>query len=271
MPAPTEITSAQLYRLVGTAHCPAIVDLRIDADFDDDPRVIPSSRRFGFNDIDAMVSEFPDRSVVVYCQKGKKISQGAAALLRARGVKAETLLGGHFAWRDSGYPMIPSGKLTREGKQTGLWVTRHRPKIDRIACPWLIRRFVDPAATFLFVPPADVFDVAERFGAEPFDMDQGFWTHRVDRCTFDTMIEEFNLEFPALKELAVVVRGADINQHDLSPQSAGLLAVSLGMSRMYRDDLEQLDACMPIYDALYRWCRDAMDENHDWPVKERSK
>ena len=162
--------------------------------------------------------------------------------------------------------MIPADKVSngRMGSAT-VWVTRHRPKIDRIACPWLIRRFVDPAAKFLFVAPREVMDVADKFSATPFDVEDVFWGHREERCTFDTMIEEFNLESEALCHLANIIRGADTDRLDLSPQSAGLLAASLGLSRMYKDDVRQLDAAMVLYDSFYRWCRDARNETHDWP------
>jgi len=144
-------------------------------------------------------------------------------------------------------------------------VNRARPKVDRIACPWLIRRFIDPEAVFLFVSPAEAMGVAERFGATPFDIDDGFWSHRGDLCTFDVMIEEFGLHSVALDRLALIVRGADTARPDLAPQAAGLLAASLGLSRMYRDDLAQLDAGLALYDAFYRWSRDATDETHNWP------
>jgi hypothetical protein len=150
-----------------------------------------------------------------------------------------------------------------------VWVTRARPKIDRIACPWLIRRFVDPQAVFLFVASAEVLAVADRFNATAFDIDGVFWSHHGEKCTFDTMIEEFALHTPALARLATIVRGADTSRHELAPQSAGLLAASLGFSRMYRDDLQQLDASMALYDAFYRWCRDAVEETHDWPAPTR--
>ncbi|MCW5774276.1 MAG: chromate resistance protein [Rhodospirillaceae bacterium] len=148
-----------------------------------------------------------------------------------------------------------------------MWVTRARPKVDRIACPWLIRRFVDPAAVFLFVAPAEVFGVAERFGATPLDIEGegAVWTHRGERCTFDVMIEELGLAgYAPLARLAPIVRGADTARLDLAPEAAGLLAASLGLSRMFADDLEQLDAGLLLYDAFYRWCRDAVDEKHDW-------
>ena len=181
---------------------------------------------------------------------------------------AEALEGGVAGWAAAGLPMVPRGVLPpRDAQGRTVWVTRARPKVDRIACPWLIRRFVDPDALFLFVPPADVAGVAERFQAAPFDIegDGVFWSHRGELCTFDTMVAEFGLgEVQALQRLAVIVRGADTARPDLAPQAAGLLAVSLGLSRMYADDLAQLDAGMLVYDALYRWCRDAVDETHDW-------
>ena len=145
------------------------------------------------------------------------------------------------------------------------WITRQRPKVDRIACPWLIRRFVDPDAVFLFVAPSDVQGVAERFGAAPFDVEGVFWSHRGELCTFDVMVEELGLSgLRALAHLALIVRGADTASPEIAPQAAGLVAVSLGLSRMYSDDIEQLEAGMVVYDALFRWCRDAVDETHDW-------
>ena len=147
-----------------------------------------------------------------------------------------------------------------------VWVTRQRPKIDRTACPWLIRRFIDPKAQILFVSASQVANVAERFDVTPFDIENVFWSHRGDHCTFDTMIQEFGISHAALDRLALVVRAADNNKHDLAPEAAGLLAASLGLSRMYRDDLEQLEAGMTLYDAFYRWARDATNEGHDWPA-----
>ncbi len=267
MPSPTEITATQLSRLIGTPDAPVLVDICIDEDFESDPRFIPSSFRHPFKDIAALAPKLADKRVVVICQKGLKLSQGAAAILRDHGIAAETLMGGNFAWRDAGEPLVPAEKLpplNSEGRT--VWVTRHRPKIDRIACPWLIRRFIDPGAQFLFVSPPEVMNVAEKFDATPFDIEDVFWSHRDDRCTFDTMVEEFKLDIEPLKHLATIVRGADTNNHDLAPEAAGLLAASLGLSRMYRDDLAQLDAGMVLYDALYRWARDATEEGHDWPA-----
>jgi len=144
-------------------------------------------------------------------------------------------------------------------------VTRARPKIDRIACPWLIRRFVDPSAVFLFVPAAEVAAVADRFNATPFDIEEVYWSHRGDLCTFDVMVEEFGLGTDPMLRLATIVRGADTSRPDLASEVPGLLAASLGLSRMFNDDLEQLAAGMTLYDAFYRWCRDATEETHNWP------
>ena len=266
MPSPTEITVSQLSRLIGTPAAPVLLDVRIDEDFQLDPDLIPTASRQPFREVESLVDQLRDKTVVVYCQKGKKISQGAMALLRHHGVRAETLVGGHFAWRDTGEPLIPAAKIpTPNLNGNTVWVTRHRPKIDRMACPWLIRRFVDPGAQFMFVAPAEVLAVAEKFDATPFDVEDVFWSHRGDSCSFDTMIEEFGLEIEALKRLATIVRGADTDRHELAPQSAGLLAASLGLSRMYRDDNAQIEAGMLLYDAFYRWSRDAVDESHDWP------
>ena len=175
----------------------------------------------------------------------------------------QTLQGGFEAWQTAHQPLLCADRLpTRDAAGRTTWVTRARPKVTRIACPWLIRRFVDPKAVILFVPPADVSAVAGRFNATPFDSGQGIWSDRANACTFDVMLEEFGLRTEPLTHLAMIIRGADTGQLDLTPQSAGLLATSLGFSRMYRDDQAQLDATLPTYDALYRWCRDGTEETH---------
>jgi rhodanese-related sulfurtransferase len=266
MPAPTEITVPQLNRLIGTPSAQIVIDVRIDDDFNLDPDLIPGAFRHPFKTISDLSFQLGDKSAVVYCQKGKKISQGCVAMLRANGIQAESLEGGHFAWRDAGHPLIPVQKIPPvQSSGSTLWVTRHRPKIDRMACPWLIRRFVDSGAQFLFVAPSEVLAVAEKFEATAFDVDGVFWSHRDDRCTFDTMLEEFRLSTDPLLRLAEIIRGADTHRLDLTPESAGLLAASLGYSRMYRNDVEQIDAGMALYDAFYRWSRDAVNETHDWP------
>lgn len=267
MPAPNEITVSQLNRLIGTPECPRIVDISIDPDFAADPYLIPGSWRHPHTDIPGLITRLDGQRAVVTCQKGIKLSQGMATWLRAEGVNAEYLQGGMYGWRDAPDTMrVPADAIPQSVDGATLWVTRHRPKIDRIACPWLIRRFVDPFARFLYVSPDEVAGVAEKYRATPYDVEGVFWSHRDDRCTFDTMLDEFQLTSPALQRLADVVRGADTNHHDLHPAAAGLLAVSVGLSRQYRDDHAQLEAGMHLYDALYRWARDGYDEGHDWPT-----
>jgi rhodanese-related sulfurtransferase len=266
MPSPTEISVAQLARLVGLPSAPAIIDVRTDEDYAACPRLIPGSVRRNPFDVAGWSEGLTDRNVVVVCQKGLKLSQGTAAWLRHEGVRAETLEGGFVAWREGGFPTLDDAKLPpRDAQGRTVWVTRARPKIDRIACPWLIRRFVDPSAVFLFVAPSEVSAVAERFAATPFDIEGVFWSHRGDHCTFDTMLVEFGLADPSLQMFATIIRGADTARMDIAPEAAGLLAASLGLSRMFKDDLAQLDAAMIMYDGFYRWCRDAIDETHNWP------
>ena len=260
MPQFGQITPAQTMRLIGTPDAPRIFDVRLPEDLDALPRVVPTSRIIAHTAIEALTDP-PDRAVVV-CMKGRKLSEGAAALLRAKGWQAEVLEGGALGWEAAGLPMTPRAVLPA----TGLWVTRHRPKIDRIACPWLIRRFVDPGARFLFVAPAEVQAVADRFGAIPFDIEGVTFSHRGECCSFDALLDDFALHTEPLDRLALVVRGADTDRHDLAPQAAGLLALSVGLSRMFRDDLQQLDAGLALYDALYRWARDGHEEGHDWPA-----
>jgi rhodanese-related sulfurtransferase len=267
MATPDAITPAQLSRLIGTPDAPRIVDVRIDDDHSADPRMLPGSVRLSHRTVAAWAGEFTGQSVTVVCQRGQKLSQGAAAWLRHAGARAESLEGGFEAWKQSkGMLVEPTHVPKRDEQGRTVWVTRVRPKIDRIACPWLIRRFIDPGAVFLFVAPPEVADVADRFNATPFDIENVFWSHRGKLCTFDVMLDEFGLRSEALDRLAGIVRGADTDALDLAPQAAGLLAASLGFSRMYRDDLAQLDASMGLCDAYYRWSRDAVGETHNWPT-----
>jgi rhodanese-related sulfurtransferase len=271
MPVPDAIPADKLAKLIGTPRCPTLIDVRAEPVRAADPRFIPASRALGEAEItaDALALLTADLTgpVVVICAEGHRRSQGVAALLRSAGGSAEYLEGGQAAWAAAGFPLVDPGKLTaRDAEGRTVWVTRSRPKIDRIACPWLIRRFVDPRAIFLYVAPAEVVGVAELFGAMPYDIEGVFWSHRGERCTFDTMLDEFGLSTPALDRLASIVRGADTARLDLAPEAAGLLAASLGLSRMYADDLEQLEAGMALYDAFYRWARDATEETHNWPT-----
>lgn len=271
MPAPAAMSCEQLARLVGTPKAPTILDVRRKAVRAGDPRLLPGARALAEADLSpeglARIAAGFQGPVVVVCAEGHRLSQGTAAWLRHEGVHAEYLIGGQAAWTAANLPLIDPGKITaRDAQERSIWVTRSRPKIDRIACPWLIRRFIDPRAVFLFVAPAEVQGVAERFGAMPYDIEGVFWSHRDDLCTFDVLLAEFGLSTPALDRLALIVRGADTARPDLAPECAGLLAASLGLSRMYSDDLEQLEAGIALYDAFYRWARDATEEQHNWPT-----
>lgn len=265
MPAPNEITVAQLNRLIGTPDCPVIVDISIDPDFAEDPYLIPGSFRHPHTDIEGLKKRLSGRACVITCQQGIKLSQGMTAWLRGDGIQAEYLKGGMYAWRgDANTQRLPFSAIPTPVAGATLWVTRHRPKIDRIACPWLIRRFVDPNARFLFVSPAEVDGVANRYSATAFDVDGAPFTHSGDKCSFDAMLDAFHLHSPALDRMATVIRAADTNRHDLAPEAAGLLALSVGLSRQFKDDQDQLSAGLALYDALYRWARDGQGETHDW-------
>jgi rhodanese-related sulfurtransferase len=277
MAGPDSITTAQLSRLIGLPDAPVIIDVRDDEDYALDPRSVPTAARRDYRTVAEWTPAYAGRSTIVLCQRGLKLSQGVAAWLRHEGISAESLEGGFEAWVASGGFLVRDAAMPpRDSGGRTIWVTRARPKIDRIACPWLIRRFVDSQAIFLYVAQAEVLAVAERFNATPFDIDGVFWSHRGEACTFDVMLQEFGLAKPSelakagdppgpLDRLARIVRAADTDRLDLAPQAAGLLAASLGFSRMYRDDLQQLEASMALYDAFYRWCRDAVAESHNWP------
>jgi rhodanese-related sulfurtransferase len=278
MPAINAIAIDKLARLIGTPGCPAIIDIRTDSAFAADPRTIPGAVRRAFAATADWAPGLAGASAVIVGD-GDTAAHGVAAWLRQQGADADVLEGGVAGWAAGGHAMVDAAAVPpRDAAGRTLWVTRARPKVDRIACPWLIRRFVDPTALFLFVPAPEVPGVAARMGATPFDVegDGVRWTHRGDLCTFDVMVEGFGLGgIEPLARLATIVRGADTARLDVAPEAAGLLAISLGLSRMHADDLAQLDAGMPVYDALYRWSRDATGETHDWtshtPPRKRGK
>jgi hypothetical protein len=192
--ATNEINPQQLPRLICTPNCPQIVDISIDPDFFDVQHLIPDAFRHFQTDLPSLVTSLNGQPSVIICQKGIKLIQGMAAQLRSAGLRSEYRSGGNYGWRDlTQAPRVPSAILPPMDKGHSMWVTRHRPKINRIACPWLIRRFVDKDARFLFVSPAEVIGVSERYNAIPFDIEGTFWRHRGDTCTFDTMLNEFGL------------------------------------------------------------------------------
>jgi hypothetical protein len=147
------------------------------------------------------------------------------------------------------------------------WITRERPKIDRVACPWLIARFIDKEPEFLYVPASQVMSEAQRTGAVPYDVPGVEFTHVGELCSFDAFLARYDLADPALKQLAAIVRGADTSRLELTPQSPGLYALSLGLSHNFSDDHEMLKHGMVMYDALYAWCRACQAETHNWPPK----
>jgi rhodanese-related sulfurtransferase len=267
---PATITAQDLSHHIGLPDAPLLIDVRTAEDTAADPRGLPAAIARDHREVAAWAPALRGRPIVVACQRGLKLSEGVAAWLRHEGAPAQVLEGGFAAWRAAGPPLLHNGLVPpRDALGRTLWVTRARPKVDRIACPWLIRRFIDRDAVFLFVAASEVAAVADRFGATPFDIEGAFWSHRGEGCTFDTMLDEFGLETPALRHLALLVRGADTARPDLAPQAAGLLAASLGLSRLHGDDLAQLEAGMALYDAFHLWCRDATEETHNWPVPER--
>lgn len=144
------------------------------------------------------------------------------------------------------------------------WITRERPKIDRIACPWLIKKFVDPTAEFLFVPKEQVFELAKQLDAVAYDIPGTEYSHYGEECTFDFILKKHGLADPALHQLAVIIRGADTDNFQLAPQSAGLWAISAGLSYNFNNDHEQLEVGMKIYDSLYAWAKYVHEEKHTW-------
>lgn len=262
------LSVAQLAASWRGADAPCIVDVRKNDAFAASSYLLPGALRRDPLQVNQWAAELPQaHSVLVYCVNGHEVSQNTTAALRQRGIKALFLHGGIEAWREQGHPLAdkPVGGSTR-------WVTRERPRIDRIACPWLIRRFVDADAQFLYVPPDQVAAVAAREVAMPYDVAPHLastrFTHDGEFCSFDAFVKYYQLaQDAALVRLAQIVRGADTDRLDLAPQCAGLVAVSLGMARTHADDSAMLEIMMPVYDALYAWCRDAVvgqDEKHTW-------
>jgi rhodanese-related sulfurtransferase len=256
------ILANDLYARLGTASAPTVLDARRSDALNADDRLIVSAVRCDVASQRHWLDAWPSgRPVVVYCTDGGECSQGAAAALREAGISAAYLTGGIAGWQKHG---LPTRKL---GVRTNKWVTRERPKIDRIACPWLIHRFIDPRAEFIYAPANKVLSVAAKTDATPFDIEGVEFAHEGDRCSFDTLLRIYGIEDAPLDQLATIVRGADTSRHDLAPQCAGLFAISLGLSANFRDDHEMLAHGMVVYAALYTWCRSLQSETHNWPAK----
>lgn len=262
------ISPEELILVVGTPRCPPILDVRRAEAFAACDRVIPTARRRDAGAAEAWAPSLPaGAEVVVYCAHGHELSHGAAALLAAEGVRARALDGGFEAYVATGGPTVrqrPGIDFT--GEKPSRWVTRERPKIDRAACPWLIRRFVDREARIFYVPPEWALAAAAELDATPFDIEGVELSHQGEKCSFDAMLDEFAIDHAPLRHMARIILGADTARLDLEPQAAGLLAVSLGLSAMHADDHAMLDDAMKVYDALYAWCRFAVRETHGWPA-----
>ena len=276
---PFTISPRQLAAHLGSADAPWLLDVRREEKFRESPRLLAGAQRCRPEAVAAFAASQPPREVVAYCVYGHIVSEDAVTTLRAAGWNARQLAGGIeggedgvdapqdiAAWRAQRLPtVVMRPDLGVTGWQVSRWITRERPKIDRIACPWLIRRFIDARAEFFYVPTARVFEEAQRLGAVAYDIPGAPVSHEGELCSFDALLRAFELSDPALDTLARIVRGADTDRLDLAPQSAGLLALSLGLSRLHAsDDYAKLQAAMLLYDALYAWCRSAQDEPHNW-------
>jgi rhodanese-related sulfurtransferase len=239
---------------------PIVIDVRRQAAFTASTDMLRGALRRDPEQVDAWAKSLPQaESVVVYCVHGHEVSQRAAAALRQAGVSARYLEHGLEGWKESDGALEhkPANAATR-------WVTRERPKIDRIACPWLIARFVDPSAEFIYVPSGEVLTAAKKHDAVPYDVPDVHFSHEGERCSFDAFLRHYRLSDPALADLAIIVRGADTARLELAPQAAGLAAISLGLSRNFADDHEMLAHGMVMYDALYTWCKEGKEELHTW-------
>ncbi len=249
------ITAAALRQSLCSEQPPLVIDVRKGATFHAASDLIRGAPQRDPLRVADWARPLPKAArVVVYCVHGHEVSQGVANALGA-----SYLEGGIEAWRAIGGELCrkPPGASSR-------WVTRERPKVDRIACPWLIRRFIDPEAEFLYLPPTEVLRAAAERDAVPYDIPDVEFSHRGELCSFDAFLEHFRLRDPALAELALIVRGADTNRPGLAPQAAGLAALSLGLARVFRDDFALLECGMTMYDALYTWCREGKQEVHTW-------
>jgi rhodanese-related sulfurtransferase len=262
------LTAPALFARLQASAAPLLIDVRKNAAFIQASNILPGALRRDPMQVNLWAGTLPPAStVLVYCVHGHEVSQSVTQVLRERGIDAHFLHGGIESWHQLGLPT--HAKAVASATR---WVTRERPKIDRIACPWLICRFIDAQAQFLYVPTAQVQTVAHSQSATAYDVTAAVadtcFTHVGAECSFDAFIRIYNLGADkALARLASIVRGADTDQLNLAAQSAGLLALSLGMSRNMPDDHAMLQAMMPIYDALYAWCRDAVagcDEQHNW-------
>ncbi|MGE5525192.1 MAG: chromate resistance protein ChrB domain-containing protein [Rhodospirillaceae bacterium] len=259
----SSISVQELRQSLDTASPPLVIDVRRSGDYLASGVTVTGALRRDPDAVDSWATELPAASrVVAYCAHGRSASQGVAAALSSCGINASYLEGGLETWQTASGAIDhkPIGGPSR-------WVTREHPKIDRIACPWLIRRFIEREAELLYVSTPHVRETAAARDAIPYDIPDVHFSHEGEKCSFDTFLRHYRLQDPALQQLAVIIRGADTAKLDIAPQAAGLAAISLGLSRNCPDDHEMLRHGMVIYDALYTWCKEGQDELHTWNPK----
>jgi len=265
------ISSKDLWNAMATRDAPQLIDVRRRDAYEQSPYLLPGAVWRDAAKTTQWIAEFDlTRPIVTACNAGHEMSQSTVAQLRAEGVDARVLEGGYEGWTKASLPFVAKGELDRIApRRPSVWVTRRRPKIDRIACPWLVYRFLDPQARILFVDPDQVVSVARESGGVPFDIKDVELSHIGERCSFDTMLKLFGLEGePSLARLALIVRGADTARPDIAAEAAGLHAISLGLSALAGDeDHGLLERGFMVYDALFAWLRFAAEERHNWPAK----
>jgi rhodanese-related sulfurtransferase len=260
----TKLASARsVYDQLGLQHAPTLIDVRLEREFKRTPRLIPGAMYCDTTRNQQWLLKLPHRPVAVYASDDQT-ANNAANLLIASGFAASIIEGGIDRWIEDGLPTVKARDELGVPAQSQ-WVTRERPKIDRLACPWLIRRFIDPLATFHYVPAQRVRTEASLLAAQPYDIPDVTFSHRGPNCSFDAFLDEFELRDPIIDEIARIVRAADTATLDQSREAPGLLAISLGLSALFRDDQLLLEQAMLVYDALYAWCKTARDEPHSWP------
>jgi rhodanese-related sulfurtransferase len=260
-----EISVESLYARLGLPNSPVVLDLRGESECLAQSRIIPGALRREPSRVDEWLHDLNRAASVVVCNaSGGAPARAAMQRLSGAGHAARELKGGIDAWMAHGYP---TARIRKDLKAPGgsRWVTRERPKIDRLACPWLVRRFIDADAQFFYAPPHRVRADADALGAEPYDIKDVVFSHRGPRCSFDAFLDEFDLHDPVLDEVAAIVRAADTGALTEADEAPGLLAISLGLSANVAEDILLLEQAMSLYDALYAWRKCAAHETHSWP------
>jgi rhodanese-related sulfurtransferase len=259
------ISAEDLSHRLATAEPVRIFDVRRPPAIEPGSRFLPGSRwRNHVEALDWANGLSRDNLIVLNCMHGHNISQIATALLREKGYNARALAGGVDGWIEADLPTIGQSRLCPVDATPSTWITRINPKIDRVACPWLISRFIDPDAVFHFAEAEWVIDIADELSGIAFDTPGAVIEHDGDLCSFDTLLREFDLNDPVLAQLATIVRGADTDRNDLAPEAAGLLSIMLGNSIVGKTDHDVMRLGFPVYDALYARLELSGNETHGW-------